>query len=79
MSDLVSKKVKLMADEKSLLTACTSEASSASSQVRWLGVKAELAAFAAKLQTAKVPATRAIACTASYFVEHVGTVITSAS
>ena len=66
------KRIKLMTDEESMLAACKA---TASSQARWLGVKAEIAAFAAKLQAAKVPASRAIACTASYFVEHLGTVI----
>ena len=67
-----SKRVRILADEKSMLATC---ATTASSQARWLGVKAEIVALASKLKAAKVPASRAVACTASHFVQNVGTVV----
>lgn len=66
------KRVKLITDEARMLAVCSD---AAVSQARWLGIKSEIAGFAAKLAAAKLPATRVIACTASHFVQHVGTVV----
>jgi hypothetical protein len=62
--------IKLMTCADGMLTACKD--TSAFSQCRWLGVKAELAAFAQRLQAAKVSNSHAMACTATHFVESIG-------
>ena len=62
---------KLMTSEDSMLSACMDPAYS---QGRWLGVKAELEAFAQRLQAAKLSSSRAVNCTATHFVECVGAV-----
>jgi hypothetical protein len=63
--------VKLMTSEDSMLTACMDPAYS---QCRWLGGKAELEAFAQRVQAAKLSSSRAVVCTATHFVECVGVV-----
>ena len=63
--------VKFMTSEDSMLVACKN---TAFSQIRWLGVKAELAAFAQRLQAAKLSSSHAVVCTATHFVECVGAV-----
>ena len=64
--------VTVVQKEEAMLKACQNLAFS---QVRWLGVKAEVLSFAQRLQGTKVSSSRALACTASHFVEHVGAVI----
>ena len=61
--------VKLMTCADSMLKA--SKDTTASSQIRWLGVKAELMSFAQKLQAAN-NSNDAKACTATHFVESLG-------
>ena len=63
------KRIKLVSDADGMMAASKA---SAFSQVRWLGTKAEVPAFATKLLQAHLPASRAVACTASYFVENIG-------
>jgi hypothetical protein len=61
--------VKLMTCADIMLKA--SKDTTASSQIRWLGVKAELMSFAQKLQAAN-NSNDAKACTATHFVESLG-------
>ena len=63
--------IKLMASEEDMLKACQGTASSpnsASCKLWWLGLRAELAALAARVPSAKVR-------TASEFVENLGTAV----
>ena len=63
--------LKFMTTEDSMLAACKN---TAFSQIRWLGVKSELAAFAQRLEAAKLSRSRAVVCTATHFVQCIGAV-----
>jgi hypothetical protein len=63
--------VTFMTSEDSMLAACKN---TVSSQIRWLGVKAELAAFAQKLEAAKLSSSSSLVCTATHFVQGIGAV-----
>ena len=63
--------VKLMTGEGSMLAACKN---TASSFIRWLGVKSELAAFAQRPEAAKLSRSGAVVCTTTHVVQRVGAV-----